>query len=79
MMKDFASEITHVTYKEVMIMWNCSDFSAMKRLQLLRSTLGKRKIHRLTVVQYCKAEDIAIEEFTNRINNYYNSIHKRAS
>lgn len=78
-MTDFASEIMFVTYKEVMIVWNISERSAALRLNTIRTSLNKQKFHRLTVDQYCLAEDITRQEFSAAINNYFNRISKKAS
>ena len=78
-MTDFSIEITHVTYKEVQILWGMHPQAAANRLCNIRSGLNKSRKHRLTVFQYCKAEDISTDEFYQAINRYYNSIHKKAS
>lgn len=78
-MTDFASEITFVTYKEVAILWNMQPQSAANRLCNIRTALNKSRMHRLTVQQYCIAEDISIDEFNQAINRYYNDLHKKAS
>ena len=78
-MIDFAKEIKQVTYKEVAIVWGSSLTAAANRLAVIRKTLNKKKFHRLTIVQYCKAEDISIDEFTTAINGYYQNLQKKAS
>jgi hypothetical protein len=75
-MKDFAASICHITYKEVAIVWGISDSSAVQRLNTIRKSLGKKKFHRLSVIQFCTAEDISPDEFKAAINNYYNSLGK---
>jgi hypothetical protein len=75
-MTDFASDITHVTYKEVMIFWGLQPGNAANRLTFIRNTLNKQRFQKITVQQYCAAEDISIDEFTRAINRYYNNMKK---
>lgn len=60
-------EIFDVTYNEVMQLWNISERAAVRRLTIIRTTLKKKRWQKLTVVQYCKAEDISEEEFYKKI------------
>jgi ribosome-interacting GTPase 1 len=76
-MKDFASELTHVTYKEIMIFWNCSQRVAQVRLNTIRNMLEKKRFHRLTVIQFCIAEDISVDEFNQALNRFYNNQQKK--
>lgn len=78
-MNDFAREITHITYKEVMVLWGMQAQAAANRLCTIRSMLNKSRMQRLTVLQYCNAEGISTDEFYQAINNYYSRIQKKAS
>lgn len=78
-MNDFASDITHITYKEVQILWGMNPQAAANRLCVIRSMLKKSRMQRLTVLQYCNAEGISTDEFYQAINKYYSRIHKKAS
>lgn len=78
-MKDFATGIRFVTYKEVAIFWGVSDRSAVQRLNTIRKSLGKTKFHRLTVDQFCTAEDITRQEFITAINDYYNNLRRKTA
>ena len=78
-MQNIRAEIVNVTYKEVQILWNLSAMAAQKRLNLIRSLLNKDRMHKLTPYQYCKAEDISIDEFYTALENYYQAISKKAS
>ena len=62
-------QVFDVTYKEVMQLWNISKESANKRLTTIRSVLKKKRWQKLTVGQFCKAEDISEEEFHNKIKH----------
>lgn len=61
------NNIRFITHKEIMQFWNISQKSAQKRLWLIRSSLGKKGILKLSVDQFCKAEDITPEEFFNKM------------
>lgn len=79
-MNDFAIEITSITYKEIMIFWNVSERAAALRLNTIRKMLNKTRFHRVTVDQFCQVEDITVQEFRTRINEYYSTLsHKKAS
>jgi hypothetical protein len=60
--------LVDITYKEVMQMWNINKDCAVQRLNSIRNSLGKKRRHKLTVTQFCNAEDITPEEFYNKIN-----------
>ena len=60
-------EIADVTYKEVMQLWNLGAIAAKSRLTRIRNSLNKGRKHKLTVVQFCKEEDITLDEFYNRV------------
>lgn len=62
-----SQNIVDVTYKEVMQLWRLNKECAVQRLTVIRKNLGKKRVHKLTVFQYCKAEDISIEEFYNML------------
>lgn len=62
-------EIADVTYKEVMQFWNIGIKAAKGRLYRIRTSLNKDRKHRLTVVQFCKEEDITEQEFYNRLKS----------
>lgn len=60
-------KIFDVTFKEVQQLWNISADAANKRLTVIRKALGKKRFHKLTVTQFCQAEDISTDEFYNKI------------
>ena len=62
--------LVDVTYKEVMQLWNISKDSAVQRLNAIRNSLSKKRRHKLTVVQFCREEDISLDEFYNKINSH---------
>lgn len=78
-MQNIRAEIVNVTYKEVAIFWNLSTDAAHKRISFIRSLLNKKKFQKLTIYQYCKAEDISTDEFYTSLENYYQALHKKAS
>ena len=57
-----------VTYKEVMQLWNLNTSAAKCRLKAVRKSLGKKRRHKLTVIQFCTEEDISTEEFYKKLN-----------
>lgn len=61
--------LVDVTYKEVMQLWNINKNCAVQRLNSIRTSLGKKRKHKLTVVQFCNEEDIKPEEFYAKINH----------
>ena len=76
-MNNFAADITAITYKEVAAFWGMNEDAAMKRTNLIRSLLGKKRFQRLTKAQYCKAEDISIDEFNQVYNERMNNLQKK--
>lgn len=55
--------ITIITHKEVQILYNLTRGGAIQRLNKIRASLGKKLCHNLTVIDFCKAEDITLEDF----------------
>lgn len=78
-MKDFASDVMQISYKEIMIFWGITEDAARKRLNLIRSSLGKNRFQRLSKIQYCKAEDITLEEFNQVYNQRMNLPYKKTA
>lgn len=77
--KDYASEIRKITYKEVSIFWNIDPTFARKRLNIIRHLLNKSSMQWVSKEQYCKVEDITVEEFDTRINQFYNRSAKKSA
>ena len=62
-------QIVFITHKEIMKLWNISQLSAKKRLYEIRGSLNKKRRHKLTVSQFCQAEDISEADFYKMFNN----------
>ncbi len=63
--------VADVTYKEVMQFWNLSKDQAVYRLKVIRNSLEKKRRHKLTVVQFCKWEDVSEEEFYKQLSKQH--------
>ena len=63
--------INRITHKELQIIYGLSKSGAMYRLAGIRSALNKEKKHFLTVIDFCKAEDITVEDFDKMIKRAY--------
>ena len=62
MEKKFAP-VNRITHKELRIIFGLSEKGARRRLTAIRASLGKKTNHVLTVVDFCKAEDISLKDF----------------
>ena len=58
--------VENVTYKEVMIFWGLNKVCAIRRLNIVRTILNKKRGHLLSVSQFCKQEDISEGVDTDR-------------
>ncbi len=56
-----------VTYKEVMQLWNSTEKNAKHRLTRIRKSLNKQRWQKITILQYCREEDISVEEFYHQL------------
>lgn len=56
-------KINKVTYKEVMIIYGCTARGAGSRLEIIRKELNKGHYDLLTVIEFCRAEDMSLDDF----------------
>ncbi len=57
--------INRITHKDLQILYGLSRTGALRRLNIIRASLNKKKHHVLTVLDFCKAEDISLADFDN--------------
>lgn len=63
--------INRITHKELQIIYGLSKSGARGRLLAIRASLQKKTSHFLTVVDFCKAEDITLNDFDILIKRAY--------
>lgn len=56
-------KINLITHQELILLYGYTVNGARGRLQTIRAALGKQTHHKLTVLDFCKAEDISLEDF----------------
>ena len=66
--------INRITHKEIQIIYGLSKSGARGRLSTIRCSLNKEKSHFLTIMDFCKAEDITMEDFDILIKRAYQKV-----
>lgn len=57
------NKINLITHQHLILLYGYSYDGASARLTAIRASLGKERRHILTVIEFCRAEDIKLEDF----------------
>lgn len=54
---------TIISFHEIMIIYNCTKGAAQRKLSTIRAMLGKKSSQKLSIIAFCKAEGLELDEF----------------
>lgn len=66
-----APVIIKITHKELQLIYGLTKSGALKRIARIRQALGKNESQILTVMDFCRQEDITVSDFDFMIKRAY--------
>ena len=63
--------VNKITHKEIQIIYGLTKNGALTRLTAIRASLKEKPSHTLTVIDFCKIEDITLADFDLLIQRAY--------